>query len=926
MVSQRWLTDYGLAGRDIIGQCHYDVFPDIPERWRLIHRRVLAGAVEQCDEDPFPRHDGSIEWLQWEARPWRTSEEEIGGLIFFTQVITQRKREEQSLRDHQEGLAAALAAKKRILAQSLDIICALDQRARFLQVNAACKATWGYEPDELILKSAFDFIHLDDHKGCQETIGAILSGQPIRDYRVRHIHKNGEVVEMAWSAKWSEEDGIVYCVGRDNSAQNRAEQAFRLSEERFIQAFAHAPIGMALVSLEGRWMQVNSALCGILGYTEAELLKVDFQTMTHPDDLGADLEMVRRTLAGEIATYQMEKRYFHNNGSEVFALLSVSLVRDDSGNPLYFVSQIADISARRLAEIQLERSFSELAESHDQLEMVIGRANQLAVAAEAAGQAKADFLATMSHEIRTPMNGVIGMTSLLLDTRLDAEQSGFVETIRSSGESLMVIINDILDFSKIESGKLNLEKVPFDLFICVGESLDLLMQKATEKSIELACFFEPDVPRMVSGDVTRVRQILVNLVSNALKFTEHGEVVVTVGIETETGVEESASQIKRLHVAVRDTGIGIPKDKQHLLFQSFQQVDSSTTRRFGGTGLGLAISRRLCELMDGKMWVESEVGKGSTFHFTFLAESRSEQPSSDGIASSGLLRGKRMLCVADNAELRRIVRRYAEAWGINVGEAEHAAGGLMWLQANHVPDIVILDQTLLKTGGAALLRTMRSMTQTAGIPVLVLTARAADPLLTEILRGGAVSAIAKPLKPQNLLAAIAGCLSIPANGPSRLIGNGPAAIQLMADRKPLSILLADDNPVNQKVGHALLKRLGYRVDMVADGEEAVAALLVRSYDVVLMDVEMPTLNGYDATRQIRASRTDGTNPWIIAVTAHALDGIRNQCMAAGMNDYVTKPIMAEQLVAVLEKVPCSSRLVRAQDCAICPDQISVHAG
>jgi PAS domain S-box-containing protein len=388
------------------------VFPDIPERWKQIHRRVLAGSIEKCDEDPFPQKNGAIDWLQWEARPWQHADGRIGGVIFFTQVITQRKREEQSLREHRESLSAMLADKKRILNQSLDIICTVDTQARFVQVNSACKATLGYEPHEMINRRALDFIHPDDHKEIQQTVGGILSGVPIRNYATRYLHKSGRVVEMVWSATWSEEDQVIYCVGRDNTEQRRAEAAFRISEERFAQAFIHAPIGMALVSPEGKWLQVNPSICKILGYTAEELSQIDFQTVTHPDDLESDMQLVGRTLRGEISSYQMEKRYLHKAGHEVFALLSVSIVRDDSGKPLYFVSQIADISERKNAERKLESSFNEIAEANEQLEAAIGHANRLAVVAEAAGQAKADFLATMSHEIRTPMNGVIGMTSL----------------------------------------------------------------------------------------------------------------------------------------------------------------------------------------------------------------------------------------------------------------------------------------------------------------------------------------------------------------------------------------------------------------------------------------------------------------------------------------------------------------------------------
>ena len=908
IVSQRWLTDYGLTGRDIIGQSHYEVFPDIPERWKQIHRRVLGGAVEQCEEDPFSHQSGIVDWLQWEARPWLTTQGSVGGIILFTQIITQRKRAEQSLLQSRESLVEALTTNKRILAQSLDIICTMDDNGRFIQVSAACEAIWGYEPKELVTKRSLDLVHADDQQITRQALGEIMTGRPKRDFMNRYLHKNGKMVEMVWSATWSEEDKIIYCVGRDNTERRRAESAFRVSEERFAQSFEHAPIGMALVSLQGRWLQVNPAMSKILGYSAKELSDIDFQTVTHPEDLTQDLDLVRQTLSGEISSYQMEKRYFHKDGHEVFALLSVSLVHGEGGKPLYFVSQIVDISGRKNAELQLESSFKKLGQANAKLEDAIGKANRLAVAAEAAGQAKADFLATMSHEIRTPMNGVIGMTSLLLDTRLDPEQLGYVDTIRSSGESLLVIINDILDFSKVESGKMSLEKVPFDLHNCISESLDLLVQKATEKRLELACLFEPGVPRFLLGDATRLRQIVVNLVSNALKFTNEGEVVVTLTAKAAPGTPDSPMGMKRLHVSVRDTGIGIPAEKHHLLFQSFQQVDTSTTRRFGGTGLGLAISRRLCDLMDGEMWVESEPGKGSTFHFTFMAESLSDQQCSHASSPAGLVKGRQILCVADNAEVRRIVRRYAESWEMVVGEAVHAAGGLVWLQTNPPPDLVIIDQDILAVGGNALARTIRENVHTARTPLLVLTCRGTDALTAEAVRLGGVITLPKPLKPQSLHSAISRSITTREEDQTAQEQARVSKMSLIAEPRSLSILLADDNPINLKVGKALLKRLGFQVDTVSDGKQAVEAFGAISYDVILMDLEMPTINGYEATRQIRSQRSDGTIPWIIALTAHSLGATRSKCIEAGMNDFLTKPIKLQQLADALQRMP-----LRAED-------------
>ena len=363
----------------------------------------------------------------------------------------------------------------------------------------------------------------------------------------------------------------------------------RESEERFRSTVEYSAIGVALVAPDGRWLQANRALCEILGYSETELLNINFQVLTHPDDLERDLSYVRQMLAGEIRTYQMEKRYIHKNGHLVDALLSVSLVRDKSNQPLYFISQVQDISERKRTE-------EALAESLDH--------------ALAAARHKSEFLANMSHEIRTPMNGVIGMTGLLLDTKLDEEQRDYAETVRTSAEALLSIINDILDFSKVEAGKLDLEAVAFSLPDALEDAVRPFAIQARGTEVQIECQLPMDVPQVIVGDHLRLRQIITNLVGNAVKFTPQGRIIISAAVESATADEV------RLRFAVADTGIGISPDKQGLIFEVFTQGDSSTTRKFGGTGLGLAITSRLVTLMGGKIWVESVEGKGSTFYFT----------------------------------------------------------------------------------------------------------------------------------------------------------------------------------------------------------------------------------------------------------------------------------------------------------------------
>ena len=384
---------------------------------------------------------------------------------------------------------------------------------------------------------------------------------------------------------------VVHLIGADIDTTERKEieEALRLSEERFSTAFEYAAIGMALVSLDGRWLKVNQALCDSIGYSAEELGGKTFQDITHPDDLEADLAKVHQLLDGEISSYKIEKRYFHKGGRIVWALLAVSLLRDKQNKPLYFISQVEDIS---------------------EIKQAMARQQELAEKAQIAKQAQGDFLAIMSHEIRTPMNGVIGMTGLLLDTALNGEQRNIAETIRTSGESLLTIINDILDFSKIEAGQLSFEEIDFDLREVVEHAMEMMANQAQAKGIELVGGVDPEALTKVRGDPGRVHQVLTNLISNAIKFTKSGEVAVRVTVQAETGTEVHA------RFEIKDTGAGIPPETQARLFQTFVQGDSSTSRKFGGTGLGLAICKRLAESMNGSIGVESTPGKGSTFWVT----------------------------------------------------------------------------------------------------------------------------------------------------------------------------------------------------------------------------------------------------------------------------------------------------------------------
>ena len=752
-----------------------------------------------------------------------------------------------------------------------------------IYMSPPTEAMFGYPVAEFYKPGFFEsIVHPDDREHVSSVQGYMHESDDRATGEYRIIASDGRIV-------WVRDDNVLirdangepdYVLGFfvDVTGPVLAAADLRRQKQYFESLVEISPAAVVTMDRDEHVVGWNPAATRLFGFTPEEAIgrRVD-ELVMDTDAMRAEGASVARE-AVETGRAARHSRRVRKDGQPVdVEITMVPLIVDDVQTGFYAVY-------------------------HDITELQAARRD-----ADAANAAKSSFLAAMSHEIRTPMNAIIGMSGLLADSPLDDEQRDFAEIIRTSGDALLTIINDILDFSKIEAGRIELDAEPFDLRRAIESALDVLAPTVRLKGIELAYEIDPALPRRFVGDVGRFRQIVLNLLSNAVKFTAVGEVELTVSGRPAAGAQRSGdgagTERWELEMDVHDTGIGIAGDRLGQLFQSFSQADASITRRFGGTGLGLVISRRLAEAMGGTLTAESAgvVGEGSTFHLRIVVAAASDPGPADEATLPEGLAGRRILVLDDNATNRRILVSQLGRWGIEsrtTGSPEEALG---WVRRGDPFDLVLSDLRMPGMDGLEVAAAVRDATRATPLPVIILSS------IGERLPAGSpvAASLAKPVKPSALHDALANVLAGRAAGTASRGTVRPVQDPDLAIRHPLRILLAEDNAVNQKLAVRLLERMGYTADVASDGLEAIAALDGAAYDVVLMDVQMPELDGLEATRRIRNRWPDGRLR-IIAMTANAMAEDREACLAAGMDDYVSKPIRVEELVdALLRASPVS---------------------
>ena len=730
-------------------------------------------------------------------------------------------------------------------------------------------------------QEALQYYAIEDREKLAQAIEyAINTGKSYHlDLRTQQPDGSYRYIETIGHTECGDNGEVIRLYGTAQDISDRKSTEIRLLRNKNLLKLTidNTPIGIVTFNLEAKFLTVNQSFIQIIGYSAEELINMTALDITHPNSIEVTVSAINRLINNEVTNIQIEKQYVHKNGYTVDTVSHVSLLRSESGNPIQFIASVEDITKRRQTEEKLAS----------------------AQIAEAEGKVKSEFLAVMSHELRTPINAVIGMTWLLLGTALSPEQQEYVSTIRNGGEILLSVINNILDFSKIESARLELEEQPFNLNQCIEEVLDLMTSRTAEKSLELTALINLDVPLQIVSDYARLRQILVNLISNAIKFTEHGEIVITVDsrlVNQETNTYE-------LLFDIHDTGIGIEATAIAKLFQAFSQANSSITRQYGGTGLGLVICKQLCELMGGEIGVKSTVGKGSTFSFSIqtkaIADENLRLIATDQLAISEALIGKNVLSVNRNPTLQKAISLYSKPWGIITKETYSATEALRAINLRTF-DAVLIDRQLEDFDSLELAKIIQEISPYSKIVLLTPVATIASPKLDIF-----AATINKPITSSKLYQAFLNIFTIQTPSPPFNLPSpseySPISDKKFAEQYPLHILVVEDNPANRRLLLLTLEKLGYKVKAVENGLEAFNELTEKSYDLIFMDVQMPIMDGLIASRNIR--QLPDRHPWIIGLSANAFPSSRDAALDAGMDEYLTKPLQSKDLLAALQRVP-----------------------
>jgi PAS domain S-box-containing protein len=856
---------FGYGGRQIIGEPFSSIVAEHhhPTLESALDRLTTADLTPEPEErvqvDGLRRDDTEFP-LELALASW-TANGEIG----YTGVLSDIVERTPSQAEREA---------ERFFSLSGDLLCTANMEGQFTRANPAFQKALGWSQGYVVGRPYIEFVHPDDIERTNAESAALASAEHrTLNFENRYRCSDGSYRWLLWAASSNVEDGLIYCTAKDITERKAAEEDFRASEERFRTAFDASPMGIEVVDEEGRFAQVNEAFCRLTGFSAEELRSKTVAELTHPADLAKTNEILRRLRAQEGSRMRHETRYLTKSGGFVWAAMTGTLVRDERSGSLNVLGLIEDLTDRK--------NYDELAAARDQ--------------ALAASRSKSEFLANMSHEIRTPMNGVIGMTELLLETELTNRQRDYAEAINTSGGALLAILEDILDVSRVEAGKLELEQADFSLGEVVGDVCDLLAGGAHRKDVELAWSVDDDLPPTVHGDAGRVRQVLVNLIGNAIKFTDAGEVVVTARRSGEEKPE------RLIEITVADTGPGIDSERLLQLFEPFVQADASTTRRFGGTGLGLTISRRLAELMGGGITAASTPGEGSVFRFT-AALTPSIQRASDPVsASEDALNAVRILIADDNETNRHILMGHLASWRADVVSASSGSEALRLLARSVEDDapfqIAILDMKMPDFDGWQVAQLVRNDPLLDGVALVLLSSTGEEEHDAATLER--CTRVKKPVRRARLLEALRRAIGAEEQDLARAADT--AADGAGAPPEGVTILVVEDHAINQALVTEMLVSRGHRVEVADNGLAALEALSKGRYDLVFMDCQMPEMDGFEATAEIRRREARSRRTPIVAMTANSMKGDRDRCIASGMDGYLSKPFRGPQLDAVLAR-------------------------